>query len=249
VPIRTGKQIRARENEEGAGEEEKSVADTEIRNSSYLKLKKSIGIIGMALPFVLLLGMVLVHALVKDTSPFQYHYPESISHYYYSVMRGVFVGALCSVALFMFYYPGYGKKADNITGNLAGTSALLVAWFPTTRGHEETTWHGMIHYSAAALFFACLAYFCIKLFTRTAEGKVRTARKLSRDKIYRTCGWSMVFLMVLMALYSFVIEEHFHIHYFIWAGEAIALFLFGISWLTKGGSFYADPRPVLTDQG
>ena len=216
-------------------------------NNSYLKLKKSIGIIGMALPFVLLLGMVLVNVLINDTSPLQYHYPESISHYYYSVIRGVFVGALCSVGLFMFYYPGY-EKVDNITGNLAGTSVLLVAWFPTSLIGEGMTWYSKIHYAAAALFFACLAFFCIKLFTKTAKGKDPTAQKLIRNKIYRTCGRLMVFLMVSMFLYSFVIEEHIHIHYFIWGAEAIALLLFGFSWLTKGGSFYAD-HSVSTDQG
>ncbi|PCJ22454.1 MAG: DUF998 domain-containing protein [Flavobacteriales bacterium] len=205
---------------------------------SYLALRKTVGLIGMLLPFALLVGMFLINLLIDGHDGVMVHYPESISHYYYSILRGVFVGALCAVALFMFFYCGY-DKSDNITGNLAGLFALGVAWFPTSEGND-IGWCGIVHYTSAALFFGCLAYFSIKLFTKSKKGDLPTLEKLKRNKIYKACGWFMVFCLVAMATYSFVIEKHYHIHYFIWAGEALALLAFGISWLTKGGTIYKD---------
>ena len=68
---------------------------------SYLALRKAVGWIGILLPFALMLGGFLIfkEEIIQ----------ESISHYYYTGMRDVFVGALCAVALFMFFYSGYNK--------------------------------------------------------------------------------------------------------------------------------------------
>jgi len=66
-----------------------------IHTYSYLSLRKAVGWIGMSLPFVLMLGVILIFNgnLIQ----------ESISHYYYTGMRNVFVGALCAVGLFLFF--------------------------------------------------------------------------------------------------------------------------------------------------
>lgn len=212
----------------------------EVNADQYLKLRKAVGIIGMALPFVLLVGMVVINMTFENVSALEYHYPESISHYYYSILRGVFVGAMCAVGLFMFYYAGY-TKLDNRNGNIAGLAAVTVAWFPTSSSGSEMAWYSVIHYLAAVLFFGCLAFFCIKLFTKTSKENKPTPRKLFRNRIYRTCGWLMIVCMICMGVYSFVIEKYvMHIHYFTWTGEAIALLLFGFSWLIKGGVLYND---------
>jgi hypothetical protein len=55
-----------------------------------------------------------------------------ISMYYYSGMRDVFVGALCAIGLFMFFYRG-NDKWDNWMGNIAGFCAFCIAWFPPQR--------------------------------------------------------------------------------------------------------------------
>jgi len=63
---------------------------------SYLALRKAVGWIGILLPFVLMLGMVL---LFKEEVVLR-----NISLYYHSGMRDVFVGAICAIALFVFFY-------------------------------------------------------------------------------------------------------------------------------------------------
>ena len=87
---------------------------------SYLALRKAVGWIGILLPFVLMLGMFLVF----NEKPVL----KTISLYYHSGMRDVFVGAICSIALFLFFYKGYNKW-DNWAGNLAGFFAVGIALF------------------------------------------------------------------------------------------------------------------------
>ncbi len=62
---------------------------------SYMTLRKAVGWIGLLLPFVLMLGGYFI---------FKGKFVESsISYYYHTGMRDVFVGALCAVALFLFF--------------------------------------------------------------------------------------------------------------------------------------------------
>ena len=77
---------------------------------SYLALRKAVGWIGIVLPFVLMFGALLLKDEVIQ---------ESISHFYHTKMGDVFVGALCAVALFLFFYSGH-DKLDNWAGNMAG---------------------------------------------------------------------------------------------------------------------------------
>src|SRR3989344_41314 len=88
---------------------------------SYLDLRKAIGVIGMALPFVLVFGKFSIQGGGIQSS---------ISSYYYTVMGDVFVGSLCAIAVFLGSYRGY-TRTDSIAGNLACVFALGTALFPT----------------------------------------------------------------------------------------------------------------------
>ena len=97
---------------------------------AYLTLRRVVGALGVLLPPILFFG-----ALILSSTGLQ----ESISHYYGTVMRGVFVGVLFAIGVFLYSYIGYepsdDKKrfepSDNIAGNLACFFALGVALFPT----------------------------------------------------------------------------------------------------------------------
>jgi succinate dehydrogenase/fumarate reductase cytochrome b subunit len=198
---------------------------------SYLDLRKTVGLIGIALPFVLMGGLRLFFN-AEET-------PTSISHYYHTSMGDVFVGALCAVALFLFFYSGHDKK-DDWLGNIAGFFAIGVAWFPTTKmaGDLDTT--GIIHYTCAAIFFLCLAVFSLVLFTKTkTENGIKqemSTQKKARNMIYKGCG-----IIILLCLVAIVLHKSFGIHASLvfWA-ETVALAAFGLSWLTKGEAFFTD---------
>jgi hypothetical protein len=195
---------------------------------SYLSLRKTVGWIGISLPFVLILGKII---LFPGNG-----IPTSISHYYYTGMRDVMVGALCAVALFLFFYEGYDEW-DEWMGNLAAIFALGAALFPTTE-YGKTDIVGIIHNLSAALFFLCLALFSLFLFTR--KNGEPTHNKHIRNRIYITCG----VVMVLSLSTIIVVRIWFDIgrtHIDFWA-ECIALVAFGVSWLTKGGTLYPDTK-------
>jgi hypothetical protein len=56
--------------------------------------------------------------------------PDSLSGYYYSHMRNLFVGAMCAVGIFLAAYRGYDRW-DNRFTNVAGLAAICIALCPT----------------------------------------------------------------------------------------------------------------------
>ena len=124
---------------------------------SFLQLRKAIGYLGLALPFVLALGNMLL-----DKPGIQ----SSLSSYYHTSMRDVFVGVLCAIAVFMISYRGFDPR-DDLVSTLAGTFAVGVALLATTPETDPVPAQelvGHIHLMFAALFFITLAYMCLFLF-------------------------------------------------------------------------------------
>jgi hypothetical protein len=227
---------------------------------SHLSIRKAIGILGITLPFVVSIGAVLL----SDCSGLQ----PSISDYYHTVMRNIFVGILCAVALFLFTYHGFDDR-DKISAKIAAIMALGIAFFPTgfdglVKGCTiepvfELSWASTVHIICAATFFAILAYFSLFLFTKssfTVENKNNqftilfgndlfnreytkklSRRKKCRNRIYIFCGFIILLSLILMAIYLWFVKGVFAgldgIKPVFWL-EAIALWAFGISWLTKG---------------
>jgi len=202
----------------------------QIHTRSYLSLRKTVGWIGILLPFVLSLGVML--------GPGNEEIISSISHYYYTMMGDVFVGSLCAVALFMFFYCGYSKE-DDWTGNIAAVSAIGVALFPTTEGFP-TEAIGKVHFAFATLFFLALAYYSLFLFTKTKPDEAPTDEKLMRNKIYIFCGIVMLVCLGAITIYAILVENTTETRFIFWA-ESIALVVFGISWMTKGETMYLFP--------
>jgi hypothetical protein len=198
---------------------------------SYLALRKAVGWIGILLPFVLMFGVFLIF---HGKTPL-----FTISMYYYTGMRDVFVGALCAIGLFLFFYRGYDKW-DNITGNIAGFCAICIALFPATKlGPLDLS--GKIHFIAASIFFLALALFSLVLFTRKDTNP--TSGKLKRNRIYVVCGLVMIVCLIGMFIFFGFFQESYPDSTFAFWTETIALIAFGVSWLTKGGTFYPDRKP------
>jgi len=112
---------------------------------SYLFLRRAIGLIGLGLPAVLIIGKLIVQGGGLQ---------DSISSYFYTDMRGVFVGSMCAVGAFLLSYRGY-DVIDDVAGNLAGVAAVGVALFPTAPADPSGTAAliGVLHLVFAAIFF------------------------------------------------------------------------------------------------
>ena len=203
---------------------------------SYLNLRKAIGIIGIALPFVLVVGKWLL-----DRPGIQ----SSISAYYHTVMPDVFVGILCAIGVFLFSYRGYGRR-DNVAGTLAGIFAIGVALFPTSRveGAVARDTIGLLHLVFAALFFLTLAYFSLVLFRKTDPRSPPTSRKKQRNVVYTVCGYGILACLAGIAGVSlFPADAPIRDLDPVFWLEAAAVVAFGVSWLTKGEAILKDLHP------
>ena len=203
---------------------------------SYLWLRTAIGIIGIALPFALALGKILF-----DGGGLQ----SSMSAYYYTNTRNVFVGSLCAIGIFLMSYRGYGRK-DNIAGKLACVFAIGVAFFPTTPPTIAAPGDkliGVIHLTCAALLFLTLAYFSLCLFRKTDPTKPPTPQKQRRNLVYALCGYAILASILLIATFkalpSLAPFQEFKPVFWL---EALAVVSFGVSWLTKGEAILADEK-------
>jgi hypothetical protein len=208
---------------------------------SYLALRNSIGFIGILMPFTLVIG----NSLIFKADCILY----SISRYYYSCMRDVFVGALCGIALFLFFYRGYDnwKKInwDKWITTTGGFLALGIAFF---HGPEDggINLSGLVHLLCASLFFALLACYSIFVFTRKSSNP--TIEKLDRNKIYLVCGLVMFACIAGIIIYfscnNFDPAKTSKTCFVFWA-ETIALVAFGTSWITKGGTIHPDKTIII----
>ncbi|KZB86870.1 hypothetical protein [Amycolatopsis regifaucium] len=207
----------------------RTVSDNLVHN--YLFLRRAIGFLGVALPFVLIFGKLLVDGggLLN-----------SISGYYYSGMRDVWVGTMCAIGVFLLSYRGYGR-IDDIAGNIAAVAAVGVALFPTTPAHGDRTDEiiGMLHLGFAAVFFLTLAFFCIVLFTKSDKA-IPGGRKPERNRLYVTSGVLMLVCLALIVLCGLFFDEETRAFYpALWL-ESAAILAFGVAWLTKGGTLLPD---------
>lgn len=230
---------------------------------SYLGLRRAIGFIGIFLPLVLALGKILIEGPNDNGSLIQ----GSISAYYYTVMRNVFVGSLCAIGVFLVSYRY--QRHDIIVAILAGIFAICVALFPTSPGVDATSSEkiiGTVHIVSAALFFTTLAYISLFLFTkthpentlkphkpleylsllivtRTPPEEPLKLRKKWRNIIYRICGYTILVCMILMGIAAIpsikILIEQLQLVFWL---ESIAIVAFGLSWLIKGETILRDRK-------
>jgi hypothetical protein len=164
-----------------------------------------------------------------------WQFPPSISSTYYTFQSGpVFMIILGSASILLMYYDGY-DKTDDILNTITGILGLCICLFSCgTSAYEKvgtfqipvavSAW---IHNISAVLFFALLSY--ISFFQFTKSSGEMTKRKKIRNIIFRVCGVGMLASFLILVLPNFYIQT--------WLTEAIALFFFGISWLTKSQAY------------
>jgi hypothetical protein len=209
------------------------------------RMRRYIGILGIALPFLLLGGdWFLSH---EDRGP-----RGSLSAYYYSGGRELFVATLAATGIFLFAYRVAEIHRENTLTLLAGTAAVFIALFPTgpppkdvplTRLqellHEKSTTG--IHYVASGFFIGAMALMSW-YFTRYERGhqERRTPRLVEWYPLEPTRLWwyhFSCFLGILGAIAWIGIAKFAFAkppdRYLLYA-EIVSAFAFGASWLMKG---------------
>lgn len=200
---------------------------------SFITLRRAVGFLGISFPILLILGgFVFSPCLSQNTAGACTRVLPTLSEYYASGARDIFVGVLCVIGFFFFAYRGHSRE-DDIAGDLACFFALGVALFPTTSQHMIIE---KLHGASALGMFLVLFYFSACLFTQTkdtprerawqrirrAMGRMargvgrfvarktapndpndhRSPRKKLRDNVYLICG-GVILVCVLLCLASF----------------------------------------------
>lgn len=221
-----------------------------VRNElvlSFLSVRRAIGALGYFLPLALIAYAVLWPEPLRT----------SISAYYYSPMREVFVGTLIAQAVFLWSYEGFrpdgGERiTDKAMARLAAVSIALVALVPTDGPDGPCTaleciagpgLSALIHVAAAGLFFGALAVFCLVLFVK---GDVDSPEKAASNRIYRICGWTIVVSIGLIGvLFATGLDDALARRRPVFWLETAATFAFATSWAVKGDSLRPLTRAVM----
>jgi hypothetical protein len=217
---------------------------------SYYKMRRAIGVLGITLPLILVVGSSLFGGCNEVQS--------SISTYYYTNMRNIFVGYNCAVALFLFAYRGHDWM-DNLAGNLGCIFVLGVAFLPcpiaTTvppclvATTAQSPMVGKLHNLSALLYFIILIVYSLFLFPKThmdmvtGEKKDMGIQKKRRNVVYYICGSIMTLSLFLIIFYMAFLRNSYpgliSLKPIFWL-ESFVLLSFGISWLTKGQLIFRD---------
>ncbi len=189
-----------------------------------LRLRAMIGWLGMLLPWI-------VVSLIQ-------YFPASISATWYTNACTSFMIILGSASFLLICYKGY-TVVDDVLLTCSGVAGLCICLFPCSVAEIpgkvgtfliDSEISAMIHNLSAVIFFGLLSYNSFFLFTKSS-GEMTKNKKI-RNIIYRICGIGMIASFLLLLLPDFHIK--------IWLVETIALFFFGVSFLTK-----ADIYPCL----
>ncbi|MBO7062149.1 hypothetical protein [Fibrobacter sp.] len=195
------------------------------------RIRAFIGILGMILPWLALLGAVLVARTTRV--PDNFWEDLSISATYY--ITPPLVGVLTAAAIILMCYKGYDWRDHAITA-LSGVFGAMIVIFPCKCAISgelvgffqlPVNVSHIIHCVSAVLFFILLAINSMFLFTL---GESNTKNKKIKNIIFRVCAVGMLCGLVFIPL-----PIEFPAKIFI--SETIALTFFAVSWLVKAEIF------------
>ena len=220
---------------------------------SYTRVRLALGFLGLALPVILLIG-----GIFDEPRPGHRGIEPTISDFYHTTYRDIFVGSLCAIGVFLISYRGYPRDRgewinDDWLATIAGIAAFGLAFFPNEGGGRTVVSMSqrmvgadiapVLHYSFALVFFLCLAGFCFFKFAKTS--------KTWRRQIYLACGWGIMAALVLTAIAvlfkrviggpigAFVVENSL-----IFYLEALGVWAFAVSWIVKSRAEHALAEKV-----
>jgi len=191
------------------------------------------------------IALVLVALISEKFEP-----QGSISAYYHTPMRNLFVGVLISIGSFLYLYKGF-SKTENTALNAAGILAVLVALLPTSVPSDiissEAPWlppvpfvAPYLHGICAVIFFLIIAYVCIYSSEDTLQVINDQKRKDQYRKTYKIYGVLMVVLPVLAAAIFFITARF----YLVFIIELVAMWIFAAFWWTKSREVNEHATPI-----
>ena len=205
---------------------------------AYLLMRAFIGGLAISLPFAL----VLFDEFLFSKKP--NYARDSLSSYFYSGSRDLFVGGLSATAVFLITYKVVERNLDNTLSIVAGAGAMLVALFSTGRPSRTfaltplqdrlgETFVQAIHYAAAGVFISSLGFICVTFGIR--EGKRPRRSKQHRSPMFwKTYHLACAGIIGFAGIFIIICGAIGRPKNSLLIGEVMSVWAFGASWLMKG---------------
>jgi hypothetical protein len=175
-----------------------------------------------------------------------YGVQPSVSGYYYTPMRNIFIGTLCAIGVFLISYDGYDWP-DRLITDLAGLCSICIAFFPTVPGSGATAHQvliGDIHLGFAAGAFVALSVMSFRFAKQepTPDGlptweRIKYAFGFTGPSVPPTPAWEQFTYRFAGAVIAAGIVAALllsSINYSLLVIEWVILSAFGAAWFVKG---------------
>ncbi|MBD3672661.1 MAG: hypothetical protein HUJ26_03950 [Planctomycetaceae bacterium] len=203
-----------------------------LHRQTYQCLRLVMASVAIILPILLLVSSEFLESTEAVGAP-----PGSISAYYHTEMRNVFVGSICAIGMCLYAYKGY-NNLENTSLTVAGLFLFGVALAPTNAPPESSpfsmNWDmPILHYVCAASFFLLIAIVCI--FARDHGLQTMDENNVSYDRSFSNAYNLTATLMILILLIGggvWLLNRSFPGTTLFWL-EAFAIWVFAGYWIVK----------------
>lgn len=231
--------------------------------ATYKSLRLGLAVLALALPVVLwAVGAGLYgYGLTPLNSMSAYFFAATAEQCSLFPLRTIFVGVLFAISVGLYLYKGFSWQ-ENFALNAAGICGACVAIFPERLGAEDAALLAAcpdlasvaaaqrgampVHYVAAVLMFACLAYVAIfrandtlKYLPAEKDPAARKRRKRRYARTYRTIGGLMVAFPAVGFVLSWVMDRGHTVVFWV---EAAGIWTFAWYWLAKSKEMARSTR-------
>ena len=235
--------------------------ETGLLRLSNLWTRAIIGIIGIVLPILLIAGEAF---FLRGGV----HVRGSLSAYYHTSMRDIFVAGLCVTGFFLATYMAGTKTRDFWLSLVAGLAVIGVVFFPTMRPHllADAPRCGItpmpdgcssiqqqlgerlvasIHFTFAVVFILSLAAMCFFVFAKGEKDRSKRPEMATKSwtaTVVSACGWVIlgaVAWVIVGGLLNVTIWELTPLY----VGEVISVWAFGAAWLIKARDLWKALGP------
>ena len=204
---------------------------------AFLWLRTLVGVFGIALP----LAVILIDKFAFEQGPFP---RGSVSVYYYSGVRDLFVAIMAATGVFFIAYKITETSLENTLSIVAGISAILIPLFPTKPPSADIPPTALqkvlsvnevfgVHFVFSLAFLLSLTGISFMFGWRERDRRPRKGQKVS-PKAWGIYHFACAGIMVLALLWIAVTLSVGWPPKALLVGEWTTAWAFGASWLAKG---------------
>lgn len=212
--------------------------------STYTRLRYGLAFIAATFPVLLFAGGNFIYGIPPLNTMSEYYFASPVTGGD-PPMRVWFIGLLFAIGMFLILYRGFSVR-ENLMLNLAGVFGICVAIFPMPWGCGQSCPALNLHRISAILFFACIAYVCIRCSKETlyliADDRLRSSYR----RKYRLIGAAMLASPILALVVSELMGDF---HKYVFAFETVGVWAFAYYWWTKSRELERSGAELLAVRG